>query len=49
MNKQEIKTIIDTCHADGKKVATKTAKTDKKGYAKVNFNVVPNTYKIKIK
>lgn len=34
----------------GKKVATKTAKTDNKGYAKiVNFNVAPGEYRVKIK
>lgn len=36
-------------YADGKKIATKTAKTNKDGYAKVDFNVKPYTYKVKVK
>ncbi|MEE0934170.1 MAG: hypothetical protein U0L42_00705 [Methanobrevibacter sp.] len=33
----------------GKKIATKTAKTDKNGYIKANFNIKPGYYKVKIK
>lgn len=33
----------------GKKVATKTAKTDKSSYAGTNFNVAPGSYKVKAK
>lgn len=33
----------------GKKMATKTVKTDKNGYVKANFNLKPGYYKVKIK
>ena len=34
-------------YKNGKKAATKTAKTDKNGYAKANINVAPGKYKVK--
>ena len=43
------KTVTFYFYKGGKVAATKTSKTDSKGYAKVNFNVAPGEYKIKIK
>lgn len=41
------KTVTFHLYKSGKKVSTKTAKTDKNGYAKVDFNVASGSYKIK--
>ena len=43
------KTVTFYFYKNGKIKATKTSKTDSKGYAKVNFNVVAGTYKVKTK
>ena len=43
------KTVTFYLYKAGKVAATKTSKTDSGGYAKVNFNVAPGTYKIKTK
>ena len=43
------KTVTFYLYKAGKVASTKTSKTDSKGYAKVNFNVAPGTYKIKTK
>lgn len=43
------KTVRFELYKGSKKVATKTTKTDKNSYAKVNFNVAPGSYKIKAK
>ena len=43
------KTVTFYFYKDGKVKATKTSKTDSKGYAKVNFNVAPGEYKVKTK
>ena len=42
-------TVTFYLYKAGKVASTKTSKTDSKGYAKVNFNVAPGTYKIKTK
>ena len=43
------KTVTFYFYKNGKIKATKTSKTDSRGYAKVNFNVVAGTYKVKTK
>ena len=43
------KTVTFYFYKDGKVKATKTSKTDSRGYAKVNFNVAPGEYKVKTK
>ena len=43
------KTVTFYLYKAGKVAATKTSKTDSRGYAKVNFNVVAGTYKVKTK
>lgn len=43
------KTVTFYLYKAGKIAATKTSKTDSRGYAKVNFNVVAGTYKVKTK
>ena len=43
------KTVTFYFYKNGKIKATKTSKTDSRGYAKVNFNVVAGEYKVKTK
>jgi len=43
------KTVTFYLYKAGKVAATKTSKTDSRGYAKVNFNVVAGTYNVKTK
>lgn len=43
------KTVTFYLYKAGKVKETKTSKTDSKGYAKVNFNVAPGSYKVKTK
>ena len=43
------KTVTFYLYKAGKIAATKTSKTDSRGYAKVNFNVAPGSYKVKTK